>query len=193
MPGPRDAARTRCPAADAARMHIDGTREDARTRCPVPDAARMHIDRRYAQRPASRRRRIARRPCDSSRRDRLPRRAIHSSCITREVSIGESVRVAAGEPGRRRGRHWLPRGGPLAWRMRATRPDASGMLRHRHNWTRGVAAQHASLSRWRSPVRIRSGPPQSLLPTPRPPARTGRSSSRTRARWPCRRLAESVP
>ena len=25
--------------------------------------------------------------------------------------------------------------------------------------TRGVAAQHASLSRWRSPVRIRSGPP----------------------------------
>ena len=29
--------------------------------------------------------------------------------------------------------------------------------------TRGVAAQHASLSRWRSPVRIRSGPPV-LLP-----------------------------
>ena len=26
--------------------------------------------------------------------------------------------------------------------------------------TRGVAAQHASLSRWRSPVRIRSGPPE---------------------------------
>ena len=53
------------------------------------------------------------------------------------------------------------------------------MLRHRHNWTRGVAAQHASLSRWRSPVRIRSGPPQPLFPTPRPPARTGRSSFRS--------------
>ena len=32
------------------------------------------------------------------------------------------------------------------------------IIRHR-SWTRGVAAQHASLSRWRSPVRIRSGPP----------------------------------
>ncbi len=38
------------------------------------------------------------------------------------------------------------------------------MLRHRHNWTRGVAAQHASLSRWRSPVRIRSGPPRTAFP-----------------------------
>ena len=50
------------------------------------------------------------------------------------------------------------------------------MLRPRRNWTRGVAAQHASLSRWRSPVRIRSGPPSPHFPTPRPPARTGRSS-----------------
>ena len=33
--------------------------------------------------------------------------------------------------------------------------------------TRGVAAQHASLSRWRSPVRIRSGPPGLLRPPPR--------------------------
>ena len=49
------------------------------------------------------------------------------------------------------------------------------MIRHRSR-TRGVAAQHASLSRWRSPVRIRSGPPSAHLPTPRPPARTGRSS-----------------
>src|SRR4051795_4302977 len=49
------------------------------------------------------------------------------------------------------------------------------MLRPRRNWTRGVAAQHASLSRWRSPVRIRSGPPSRFLLTPRPPARTGRS------------------
>ncbi len=54
------------------------------------------------------------------------------------------------------------------------------MLRPRRNWTRGVAAQHASLSRWRSPVRIRSGPPSSHFPTPRPPARTGRSSARER-------------
>ena len=38
------------------------------------------------------------------------------------------------------------------------------MLRPRRNWTRGVAAQHASLSRWRSPVRIRSGPPSSAFP-----------------------------
>src|SRR4051795_2997012 len=37
------------------------------------------------------------------------------------------------------------------------------MLRPRRNWTRGVAAQHASLSRWRSPVRIRSGPPVLFL------------------------------
>ena len=32
---------------------------------------------------------------------------------------------------------------------------------------RGVAAQHASLSRWRSPVRIRSGPPRALARLPR--------------------------
>src|SRR5437899_12721604 len=38
------------------------------------------------------------------------------------------------------------------------------MLRPRRNWTRGVAAQHASLSRWRSPVRIRSGPPSHAIP-----------------------------
>ena len=47
------------------------------------------------------------------------------------------------------------------------------MLRPRRIWTRGVAAQHASLSRWRSPVRIRSGPPSlriSLRPV-RPPGR----------------------
>ena len=58
---------------------------------------------------------------------------------------------------------------------------ASAMLRPRRNWTRGVAAQHASLSRWRSPVRIRSGPPSPHFPTPRPPARTGRSSVRRAA------------
>ena len=46
----------------------------------------------------------------------------------------------------------------------ATTAVASAMLRHRHNWTRGVAAQHASLSRWRSPVRIRSGPPRTAFP-----------------------------
>ena len=66
------------------------------------------------------------------------------------------------------------------WRPMATTQGASAMLRPRRNWTRGVAAQHASLSRWRSPVRIRSGPPSSHFPTPRPPARTGRSSSRGR-------------
>ena len=39
--------------------------------------------------------------------------------------------------------------------------------------TRGVAAQHASLSRWRSPVRIRSGPPRfdSIRRPVRPPER----------------------
>ena len=55
----------------------------------------------------------------------------------------------------------------------ATTPTPSAMLRPRRNWTRGVAAQHASLSRWRSPVRIRSGPPSlriSLRPV-RPPGR----------------------
>ena len=40
----------------------------------------------------------------------------------------------------------------------------SAILRPRRNWTRGVAAQHASLSRWRSPVRIRSGPPSLAFP-----------------------------
>ena len=43
-------------------------------------------------------------------------------------------------------------------------PVASAILRPRRNWTRGVAAQHASLSRWRSPVRIRSGPPSPAFP-----------------------------
>ena len=43
-------------------------------------------------------------------------------------------------------------------------PVASAIVRPRRNWTRGVAAQHASLSRWRSPVRIRSGPPSPAFP-----------------------------
>ena len=51
---------------------------------------------------------------------------------------------------------------------RSTRCYPSGSSR-----TRGVAAQHASLSRWRSPVRIRSGPPSSNTPTPRPPPGRG--------------------
>jgi hypothetical protein len=34
--------------------------------------------------------------------------------------------------------------------------------------TRGVAAKHASLSRWRSPVRIRSGPPELLVGVQQP-------------------------
>ena len=54
------------------------------------------------------------------------------------------------------------------------RPDRSAMLRPRRlPRARGVAAQHASLSRWRSPVRIRSGPPlPSIYPRPvRPPGR----------------------
>ena len=68
------------------------------------------------------------------------------------------------------------------------------MLRPRRNWTRGVAAQHASLSRWRSPVRIRSGPPSSHFPTPRPPARTGRSSARRSAAVrPVRRTSVTLP
>ena len=44
-----------------------------------------------------------------------------------------------------------------------TRHDRPGHLCYAppsFHWTRGVAAQHASLSRWRSPVRIRSGPPR---------------------------------
>ena len=51
-----------------------------------------------------------------------------------------------------------------AGRSMATTKGASAMLRPRRNWTRGVAAQHASLSRWRSPVRIRSGPPSLAFP-----------------------------
>ena len=58
------------------------------------------------------------------------------------------------------GRHalWPPvrHEAAVRWRLR----DAPAMIRHRSR-TRGVAAQHASLSRWRSPVRIRSGPPSS--------------------------------
>ena len=66
------------------------------------------------------------------------------------------------------------------------------MIRHRPR-TRGVAAQHASLSRWRSPVRIRSGPPSlSDPPTPRPPARTGRSPVPADALPPARRRPRSV-
>ena len=44
------------------------------------------------------------------------------------------------------------------------------MIRHRPR-TRGVAAQHASLSRWRSPVRIRSGPPSLTASSHAPSAR----------------------
>ena len=44
------------------------------------------------------------------------------------------------------------------------------MIRHRPR-TRGVAAQHASLSRWRSPVRIRSGPPSLFDSSHAPSAR----------------------
>ena len=40
-----------------------------------------------------------------------------------------------------------------------TRPSSTGILHGSLLGTRGVAAKHASLSRWRSPVRIRSGPP----------------------------------
>ena len=58
-------------------------------------------------------------------------------------------------------------GGPVRWRL----PGPPAMIRHRPR-TRGVAAQHASLSRWRSPVRIRSGPPSltdsSHAPSARP-------------------------
>ena len=49
---------------------------------------------------------------------------------------------------------------------------------HSPQRTRGVAAQHASLSRWRSPVRIRSGPPSTRSthsPDAPSSARTGRS------------------
>ena len=46
--------------------------------------------------------------------------------------------------------------------------------------TRGVAAQHASLSRWRSPVRIRSGPPSASSHAP---------SSRPDGAFPCPRRA----
>ena len=42
--------------------------------------------------------------------------------------------------------------------------------------TRGVAAQHASLSRWRSPVRIRSGPPRFSHPSDAPFARPNGAS-----------------
>ena len=44
------------------------------------------------------------------------------------------------------------------------------IIRHRPR-TRGVAAQHASLSRWRSPVRIRSGPPPFFASSRAPSAR----------------------
>ena len=45
--------------------------------------------------------------------------------------------------------------------------------------TRGVAAQHASLSRWRSPVRIRSGPPPRPTPSDAPFARPNGASLRS--------------
>ena len=57
--------------------------------------------------------------------------------------------------------------------MRArARPSCRVILPTRRSRTRGVAAQHASLSRWRSPVRIRSGPPYRISLRPvRPPGR----------------------
>ena len=60
------------------------------------------------------------------------------------------------------------------------RQGVPAIIRHRPR-TRGVAAQHASLSRWRSPVRIRSGPPSfpRFLSRPvRPPGRGAAFSTR---------------
>ena len=75
------------------------------------------------------------------------------------VRDGVAAQVDAGHPSEyRSGRR---RSGPAT-----TTPGASAMLRPRRNWTRGVAAQHASLSRWRSPVRIRSGPPSAFPDAP---------------------------
>ena len=61
------------------------------------------------------------------------------------------------------------RGDVPLWRL----PEPPAMIRHRPR-TRGVAAQHASLSRWRSPVRIRSGPPSTVRFFSRPVRPPGR-------------------
>ena len=57
--------------------------------------------------------------------------------------------------------------------VRTIERSASGYPPPSPQRTRGVAAQHASLSRWRSPVRIRSGPPslRIFLRPVRPPGR----------------------
>ena len=67
------------------------------------------------------------------------------------------------------------RAGGARWRARSARDKVTATCYPPHSLqrTRGVAAQHASLSRWRSPVRIRSGPPSTPLPTPRPPPGRG--------------------
>ena len=54
--------------------------------------------------------------------------------------------------------------------LRGDKPHLRCYSPHSLQRTRGVAAQHASLSRWRSPVRIRSGPP-SIASTYAPSAR----------------------
>ena len=81
------------------------------------------------------------------------------------VSLRRSIGGIGGEyRSRRRAVHGTRSADRRTRSRTATTPSASAMLRPRRNWTRGVAAQHASLSRWRSPVRIRSGPPSSAFP-----------------------------
>ena len=75
----------------------------------------------------------------------------------------------------RRGSIWMARGrshhpGEARCRSGGGFPEPPAMIRHRPR-TRGVAAQHASLSRWRSPVRIRSGPPSLFDSSHAPSAR----------------------
>ena len=67
-------------------------------------------------------------------------------------------------------------GGGYAGPGARPRPDGALLSFGAAARTRGVAAQHASLSRWRSPVRIRSGPP-----VPNDDGRMRRSSAQRRA------------
>ena len=100
---------------------------------------------------------------------RLGHRAAHG-----RRGVGDGVRAQV-DPGHgparisrlARWRVWRPHAATAAGETPVTErrvgPASATICRP---WTRGVAAQHACLSRRRSPVRIRSGPPSSAVDRP---------------------------
>ena len=114
-----------------------------------------------------------RRPADPGPRPRLG--AVAEGHLAPPPSLVIGVPPLRRPPQRPSG-EYMDRAPPVAspprgeMRVRWRLPGPPAIIRHRPR-TRGVAAQHASLSRWRSPVRIRSGPPSLTASSHAPSAR----------------------